>query len=141
VSDTIATLAATQALINKTYNGLTISPSTGGLVIGNGKSLTASSTLTLIGTDSTVMTFPSTNASVARIDAGQTFTGTNTFGPVNLNAGGALAGTFSGAPTLSGSNFITLGNLVQSTAGAQFLALPERLQETMHRSRWEVSRL
>lgn len=37
--------------------------------------------------------------------------------------GGALSGTFSGTPTLSGANFITLANLVQSTAGAQFLGV------------------
>jgi hypothetical protein len=55
-----ATLAGSEALTNKTYNGLTVTSTTG--------------TITL--TNSTVMTFPSTTATIARTDAGQTFTGT-----------------------------------------------------------------
>jgi len=52
-------------------------PATGStLTIADGKTFTASKTLTLDGTDGTTMTFPSTSASVARTDAGQTFTGT-----------------------------------------------------------------
>jgi hypothetical protein len=50
-----------------------------GLIVTSGKSLSVSNTLTLAGTDGTTMTFPSTNASVARTDAAQTFTGTQTF--------------------------------------------------------------
>jgi len=53
------------------------------LTIANNKTLTANNTLTLAGTDSTTMTFPSTSASIARTDAAQTFTGDQTFsGPV-----------------------------------------------------------
>lgn len=49
----------------------------------DGKTLTINHSLTLSGTDGTVMTFPTTSASVARTDAGQNFTGTQTFaGPV-----------------------------------------------------------
>ncbi|NBU72980.1 MAG: hypothetical protein EBS53_16320, partial [Bacteroidetes bacterium] len=58
------------------YNGLTVTTTTGTLTITNGKTLAASNTLTLAGTDSTTMTFPSTSANIARTDAGQTFTGT-----------------------------------------------------------------
>ena len=55
-------------------------PATGAtLTIADGKTLTASNTLTLAGTDSTTMTFPSTSATIARTDAAQTFTGTQTF--------------------------------------------------------------
>ena len=61
------------------YNGLTISTTTGTLTVANGKTLTASNTITLAGTDGTTMTFPGTSASVARIDAAQTFTGVQTF--------------------------------------------------------------
>jgi hypothetical protein len=76
-------------------NGLTLTSSTGALTVANGKTLTANSTLTLAGvdgktltvnssltltgTDATTMTFPTTSATLARTDAGQTFTGTNTF--------------------------------------------------------------
>lgn len=46
------------------------------LSIASGKTFTVSNTLTLVGTDSTVMTFPTTSATVARTDAGpQTFVG------------------------------------------------------------------
>jgi len=43
-----------------------------------GKSLTVNNSLTLAGTDATVMTFPTTNATIARTDAAQTFTGVQT---------------------------------------------------------------
>lgn len=50
-----------------------------GLSIASGKTLTANNTLTLAGTDSTTMTFPSTSATIARTDAAQTFSGNQTF--------------------------------------------------------------
>jgi hypothetical protein len=77
-------------------NGLTVTSSTGTLTITNGKSLSVSNTITLSGTDSTVMTFPSTTATIARTDAAQSFTGTQTFGGVLLSGDGAI-----GAPTYS----------------------------------------
>ncbi len=48
-----------------------------GLSITTGKTLTANNSLTLKGTDSTTMTFPSSNATIARTDSGQVFSGTN----------------------------------------------------------------
>ena len=55
-------------------------PATGStLTIADSKTLTANNSITLAGTDSTVMTFPSTSASVARTDAAQTFSGLQTF--------------------------------------------------------------
>lgn len=77
-----------------TLNRLTItSPAISAtLTIADGKTLTASNSLTLAGTDSTTMTFPSTSAVIARTDAAQTFTGSQTFsGPV-IGAAQALAG-------------------------------------------------
>lgn len=68
--------AATATSINSVAITAPASGST--LTIANGKTLTASNTLTLAGTDSTTMTFPSTSASIARTDAAQTFTGTQT---------------------------------------------------------------
>lgn len=41
-------------------------------VVATGKTLTVSNSLTLAGTDSTTMTFPSTSATIARTDAAQT---------------------------------------------------------------------
>jgi len=45
------------------------------LTILNGKTATFSNTLTLAGTDSTTMTFPTTSATIARTDAANAFTG------------------------------------------------------------------
>lgn len=53
--------------------------SAGTLNVTSGKTLAASNTLTLAGTDSTTMTFPSTSAIIARTDSAQTLTGINTF--------------------------------------------------------------
>ena len=67
---------ATATSINKV--ALT-APATGStLTIADGKTLTASNTITLAGTDSTTMTFPSTSATIARTDAANTFTGIQT---------------------------------------------------------------
>jgi len=81
---------ATATTINKV--ALTAPASSATLTIADGKTLTANHSLTLAGTDSTVMTFPSTNATIARTDAAQTFAGTQTFsGPV-VEAVQALSG-------------------------------------------------
>lgn len=48
------------------------------LTISDGKTLAATQTITLTGTDSTVMTFPTTSATIARTDAANTFTGAST---------------------------------------------------------------
>lgn len=45
------------------------------IVGATGKKLTVSNILTLAGTDATTMTFPTTSATIARTDAGNTFTG------------------------------------------------------------------
>lgn len=59
-------------------NGLTITSSTGTLTITNAKTASFSNSLTFAGTDSTTMTFPTTSATLARTDAGNTFTGSST---------------------------------------------------------------
>lgn len=84
-------------------------PATGStLAVADGKTLTASNTLTLAGTDSTTMTFPSTSASVARTDAAQTFTGTQTFANTVLTANAITAsGNAATVPVTSGRNIVT----------------------------------
>ncbi|MDR3519471.1 MAG: hypothetical protein P4L63_01100, partial [Candidatus Pacebacteria bacterium] len=82
-----------------------------GYVPASGKTLTVNNSMTLAGTDSTTMTFPSTSATIGRTDAAQTFSGIQ---------------TFSAAPVLStgtvtvGGNTITFpgsaGTLVESVA-------------------------
>lgn len=76
-SGTVADACIASALTGKTYNKLTITAGATGsaFTILDLKTLTINNSLTLIGTDSTSMTFPSTNATIARTDAAQTFTG------------------------------------------------------------------
>ena len=75
VSPTIGNATATS--INKV--AITTPANNATITIADGKSLTANNTITLAGTDATTMTFPSTNATIARTDAAQTFAGTQTF--------------------------------------------------------------
>ena len=49
-----------------------------GLSVTSGKTLTVNNSLTLAGTNTTTMTFPSSSATIARIDAANTFTGNQT---------------------------------------------------------------
>lgn len=94
-SDTVVTLTASQALTNKSVNGLTISATTGTLAIANAKTATISNTLTLAGTDATTMTFPSSNGTIAALNiASQTVTGgtiitslTQSTGSITVNCG------------------------------------------------------
>jgi hypothetical protein len=57
----------------------TKTPYAGTLTITTGKTANITNTITLSGTDSTTMTFPTTTATIARIDAAQSFTGLQTF--------------------------------------------------------------
>ncbi|NDG33136.1 hypothetical protein EB118_24095 [bacterium] len=113
------------------FNGLTVTTTTGTLTITNGKTLAASNTLTLAGTDSTTMTFPSTSASIARTDAAQTFTGTQTFSsPIAVGSGGT---GLSATPTNgqidigNGTGFtratLTAGSNISITNGAGSISI------------------
>lgn len=64
--------------IATSLNGNTFTTGTYTLTGTAGKTLTFSNSITLAGTDSTTMTFPTTTATIARTDAGQTFTGVQT---------------------------------------------------------------
>lgn len=103
------------------------------------KSLTVNNSLILAGTDGTTQTFPSTSASIARTDAAQTFTGTQTFGSVvgtswNGNTWATGTGTLSIAAgkTLTASNSITFAGTDSTTmtfpgasASIGYLGLPQ----------------
>jgi hypothetical protein len=78
VTPTIGVATATS--INKM--AITAPATSSTLAIADGKTFTVNRTLTLTGTDTTTMTFPTTSATIARTDAAQTFTGTQTFGDV-----------------------------------------------------------
>lgn len=126
VFDTTPTLAtpilgiATATSINKVT--ITAPATSAVLTIADGKTLTASRSLTLTGTDSTVMTFPTTSATIARTDTGQTFTGTNAFGVVTattLNGNTFTTGTYTltgtAAKTLNFTNSLTLSGTDATT--------------------------
>lgn len=93
---TLATLAGSEALTNKTINGNTFTAGTYTLTGVAVKTLTFNNSLTLAGTDGTTMTFPSTSATIARTDAANSFTGTNTFGSATsllLGTAGSAVGS------------------------------------------------
>jgi hypothetical protein len=102
-SFTTPSLGAATAL---SINSLTLTTSTGTFTLANGKTLTVNNSLTLSGTDATTMTFPSTSATIARTDAAQSFTGTQTF----LSNPVLDAGTANGVLYLDGSKVVTSGS-------------------------------
>lgn len=126
--------AATATTINRLT--ITAPGSNATLTIADSKTLTVNNSLTMAGTDGTILTFPSTNASIARTDAAQTFTGNQTInGAVignvqSLTGAGAVDVTsFSTAYTSTATgNALTLANgtvgqiktiaYVSETAGA-----------------------
>lgn len=91
VSGSVATATTTPAITltlgaitPSSVNGNTITTGSGTLTIAAAKTLTVSNSLTLAGTDATVMTFPSTSATIARTDAANTFTGVQTITNITL---------------------------------------------------------
>jgi len=73
-TDTVATLAATQALTNKTYEGNTWTAGTATLTGSAGKTLTWQNSLILAGTDGTSFTFPGSNDTIVGRTSTQTLT-------------------------------------------------------------------
>lgn len=99
-------------------------PATGStLTVLDGKTLTANNSLTLAGTDATTMTFPSTSASVARTDASQSFTGTQTITPAVGAYGVSITPpTQTSGTTGSGYNVAYSVNDASAIDGAAFFA-------------------
>ena len=102
----VSDLTAGRSVTALSYNGNTISTGTGTLTLAAAKVLTASNTLTLAGTDSTTMTFPTTSATIARTDVGQTFTGDQTITSASGNTTLAITGNgaFTSILSLDGSS-------------------------------------
>jgi hypothetical protein len=76
--------------------------------VASGKTPTVNNSITLNGTDGKTYTFPTTDATIARTDAAQTFTGTQTFG----------AGTFTGTLTTALFNASTGNNFFVASTNA-----------------------
>lgn len=124
---TLATLAGSEALTNKTYNGNTWTAGTGTLTLGAGKTFTVSNTLTFTGTDASSVAFgtggtvlysggalgtPSsgtlTNCTGLPISTGLTGTGTGVLTALAVNVGSAGAFvTFNGALGTPSSGTLT----------------------------------
>lgn len=90
-------------------------PTTGTVSVANGKAAVISNSLTFAGTDGTTLTFPTTSATIARTDAANTFTGTQTVGALvatTVNGNTFTAGTgvltIAAAKTLTANNTLTL---------------------------------
>jgi hypothetical protein len=120
VSNTL-TLAGTDGKTLTLTNGLTVTTNDGTLAFGAAsKTLTVNNSLTLAGTDSTTMTFPSTSATIARTDAGQTFTGVNIFtSPKIITQISDTNGNvwMSIVATASAVNYVKVTNAATGTAG------------------------
>lgn len=92
---TLSTLAGSEAFTNKTYNGNTWTAGTGILTIAAGKTLTYNNSITMAGTDSTTMTFPSSNGTISTLNlTSQVITGgvivtsqSKTAGSLTINCG------------------------------------------------------
>jgi hypothetical protein len=107
---------ATATSVNKV--AITAPATSATLTIANGKTLTCNNSITLAGTDATTMTFPSTSASVARTDAAQTFTGTQTFA-------GAVVGSVQALSGPGAVNVTTVTTAFTSTATGNALTLAD----------------
>jgi hypothetical protein len=81
---------ATATSVNKM--AITAPATSSTLAVADGKTFTVNHSLTLAGTDTTTMTFPATSATIARTDAAQTFTGSQTFSNAVIGAVQALSG-------------------------------------------------
>ena len=104
----VATLTGSQALTNKTYNGMTITSNSGTFAVGNAKSAIISNTLTFTGTDGSSVAF----------GTGGTVAYTNVATLSSLTSIGTLTNlTVTNAPTFS---FATAGSILfADTAGLQ----------------------
>jgi hypothetical protein len=107
---------ATATSVNKM--AITAPATSSTLAVADGKTFTVSRSLTLTGTDTTTMTFPATSATIARTDAAQTFTGSQTFSNAVIGAVQALSGP-------GAVNITTLTTAFTSTGAGDALTLAD----------------
>ncbi len=128
------------------FSKLTLTnPATGAtFTLADGKTLTVNNSLTFAGTDSTTITTPTTSATMARTDAGQTFTGVQTFSTAiattsgGTGTGSALTGLvrggspftaaeLSGDCATSGSNAVTCSQVNGSNFTVNSSGVPTKV--------------
>lgn len=143
--DTVALLAAVQALTNKTYNGNTWTAGTGTLTIAagktathnntttfagtDGKTVTFNNSITFAGTDATTMTFPTTSQSIPGLAIANTFTASQAVtlsqaSQTSISVNNTNASTAASAALVASSNSGTFtaaaGNNPNTTGQAGF---------------------
>jgi hypothetical protein len=102
-----------------------------------GKKLTVNNTMTLSGTDGTTFAFPSTDATVARTDAAQTFTGIQTMTSPALTTPaitGAITGTYSFGGTPTGLPVSAITASTSTALGVGSVELGHATDTTLTRS-------
>jgi hypothetical protein len=92
-----------------------------GLVVANQKRIFFNNSLTLNGTDGTTMTFPTTNATIARTDAAQTFTGVQTMTSPALTTATLTNPTIQGFIEATTTTSVSTAYTFVITASTQFL--------------------
>jgi hypothetical protein len=107
---------ATATSVNKM--AITAPATSSTLAVADGKTFTVNHSLTLAGTDTTTMTFPATSATIARTDAAQAFTGSQTFNGAIIGAVQALSGP-------GAVNITTLTTAFTSTGAGDALTLAD----------------
>lgn len=114
-------------------NGLTMTASTGTFSLTNAKTFVVTNGLTLSGSDSSTMTFPSTSASIARIDAAQTFTGSQQFANAVLYTQNSIAASGNAAtvPVTSRINTVTNNSAATLTITMTTGAVDRQLSEVL----------
>ena len=130
----------------------TVTLGTAGIVLGNSggltvvasKVLTVNKSITLDGTDSTTMTFPSTSATIARTDAGQTFTGVQvmtspTITTASLNGANVLAENASIQLDPAGSADGKFSGITVTGTGGATIAFGDLLYLDSATSRWKLT--
>jgi hypothetical protein len=90
---TLGTATNSWASLAASFNGLTITPTTGTLTLASGKSFSVANSLTFTGTDGTSFGLPTANDTLAGLGATQTFANKTLASPV-------ITGTASGNNTL-----------------------------------------
>jgi hypothetical protein len=113
----VSVLSAT-SVASTTFNNvaITLPVTTATLTLGSGKTFTVNNTMTLNGTDGTVFQLPTTNATLARTDAGQTFTGVQVFSSLITGSISGNAATVTTNANLTG-DVTSVGNATTLAAG------------------------
>lgn len=122
---TVATRAGSEAFTNKTYNGLTVTSSTGTLTITNAKTLSVSNTLTFTGTDSSSVAFGAGGTVVytdvgtlsSLVSVGTITTGTWSATAIAATRGGTGLTSYATGDIIYASASNTLSKLTAGTDG------------------------